>query len=524
MSTILPPLSVAQPPATGAAAAALLAAAGGPLPEAIAGLPPGAVVNAVVMPQPGLARGMVEVMTNAGVFMLRGRGEMPLPDGARLGLQVVQAEGQTLFRLVSVNGRPLAGAGMPAAAGPAIGLPTPAVATPEGGAPEAAAAAGTTPASPSPPLGLPATLVRPAAAATTATAAAGTATASPPAPSGGLPPDLPAGTVLTVRIAAVGAPAAAPSAAATVSPPAAPFPAPAAPAAAPPPPTSTPSLAGTVTSHVPGGQALVETGIGTLSLPAVADLPEGAPVVLDVVAPPLLPTPPKSAVPTAGPGQANWQSLAETMQTLAGADQPQAAEQMMRLLPQLGPRLAANLSVMASALASGQVRALVGEGPLRGLERAGRKDLAHRLGKDLDALDDEPTQARGNGDWRGMTLPLWTGAQIDPIHLYVRRPPADEDETAGGRHKGDEHRFLLEISLTRLGRMQFDGLVQREAKRFDLIIRTAQPLPEEMRRDILGLFASTAEVVGTKGTVVFQGGGQFVELPPAPAGTTRFSV
>jgi len=45
-----------------------------------------------------------------------------------------------------------------------------------------------------------------------------------------------------------------------------------------------------------------------------------------------------------------------------------------------------------------------------------------------------------------------------------------------------------------------------------------------MRHDILGLFTVTGDAVGTKGSVTFQPGGRFVDLPPPPPPSTSFSV
>ncbi|MGE5504597.1 MAG: DNA polymerase III, partial [Actinomycetota bacterium] len=296
------------------------------------------------------------------------------------------------------------------------------------------------------------------------------------------------------------------------------------PAAAPPAPTpSAPSvLTGTVIGHPPGGPAVVETPAGLLSLPASVPLTAGATVRLEVVAPPQLP-PAAAPAPTQTDGlqDRGWPALSEATETLAAADPP-AAEQLMRIVPQLGPRLAAGLALFSGALRSGDAKALVGEGGVRGLDKAGRRDLADRLRKDFLSLADEATRPLGDGEWRGLAMPLMAGgAEIDRIHLYVRRPPADDEEGKG--KGGGEQRFILEVSLSSLGRLQLDGLVARQSKRFDLIVRTDRPLSDEMRRDIAGIFAESGQLTGTIGQVSFQSG-RFVELPPTEAKGTRITV
>jgi hypothetical protein len=299
--------------------------------------------------------------------------------------------------------------------------------------------------------------------------------------------------------------------------------------AAPPPPAASAAapvlLGGSVLAHSPVGNALVQTPAGLLSLPSGLPLPPGGSVALEVVAPPLPPPPPaphEQAGPS-GPGPAGWPALSDAMDALATADH-QAAEQMMRAIPQGGPRLAAGLALFAEAVQSGDFKPLLGDSAVKVLERAGRRDLVGKLKKDLAALADEASRpVGGGGEWRSLTMPFVNGADIDPIRLHVRRPPDDEEQQRGGG-QGHERRFILELDMSRLGRLQLDGLVRREDKRFDLILRTAQPLSDEMRRDIIGIFATCGELTGTKGQVVFQAGGRFVELPPTAPPATRIMV
>jgi len=594
MSTILPP-AASGPAIPAPSATPVVTVAGGGAAAEVAALPTGAVLEAVVLPQQGQGRNLLEVVTSGGALILRIRDGLQLPGGANLILQVASSGGQTALRLAAVNGRMLtpgilpgttAAAGQPAAALPELAATLPNL-TP-GGLPPSA--------------GLTATLLRSAVAA--GQPADPAATAALPA---GLGPDLPTGTRLTLRIAGITMPelptaavtattpttgpttglATAPTttaptaeAAPTPSAPTIPTtsdatatptdtaapttpptsaPSTAAPATAPPTasaPATTPSsvptgttpttvpapppaataptaepastaLPGTVLDQSPGGPTLVQTPIGTLSLPSAGPLPPGAALDLRVVGPPLPPLPSLApAAPTPTPLSQDWPAMTDALQTLAAnADAGAAIEQLARTLPQLNPQLAANLSVFASALKAGDDRPLLGDSVVRGLEKAGRRDLAGRLKADFHLLSQKAATPLGaNGEWRGFALPLILGVEVAPVHLYVHQPPPDSDGEAGGGRRGDEHRFLVEVNLSRLGRMQFDGLVQREAKRFDLIIRTAEPMSEEMRRDIQGLFLLTSEAVGTKGGVVFQAGGRFLDLPPAPVGATRLTV
>lgn len=477
--------------------------------------------------------------------------------GATLTFQFQQQNGGFVLRLAAVNGR--ATAGTPAATLAAAGgggLPPPlspslpplggsGLSLPQGGAGQRAGMAATGPAAAAmaPALladglpGLTATVLRPGlapqpggASGTVPSPAGSPPTATFPGPgpgvgnpaqagapspaanaSGALPAawsTLAPGTQLSLRLAEArpadggNAPAASLPSAATVS-------------LAPPTPAAPLVLTGRVLANaIPGGGALVQTEIGLLSLPSGLSLPVGGMVRLDVVGPPL-PPPPAPPPVAQGLGTGGWPALSEAIEQLARSD-GQAANLLIQALPQAGPRLAAALAGFAAAVRKGESRLPGGEATQRGLDKIGRPDLADRLRGDIKSLAEEAARPRGAaGDWQTLTMPFLNGAQIDPIRLHVQSPPEDGSQRQGGG--GGEKRFILDVEMSRLGRIQFDGLVQRETKRFDLIVRTRQPLDPVICRDIAGIFAECAQLTGIKGAVSFQAGRAFVDLPPGPA-------
>lgn len=288
-----------------------------------------------------------------------------------------------------------------------------------------------------------------------------------------------------------------------------------------PPPAQTATLPALVLAQPAGGAALVQSPAGVLSLNVASPLQVGSLLRLEVIGQPLAP-PPLAPAPSPPQGltPGGWPSLDQAVDTLMQSDR-QAAEQLMRMIPQAGPRLAAALSLFAGAVRAADVRPLLSEPVTRGLERAGRKDLAERLKQEFLDLADDAARPLGRGDWQAITLPFAHGANIDPIDLYVHRPPDDED---GGGKKGSEQRFILDVRMSVLGRIQLDGLVQKDAKRFDLIVRTAEVLPAAMCRDIAGIFAECGQLTGIKGQVSFQAGRPFVDLLPSAAPATQIVV
>lgn len=568
----------AIPPAPPAAAAQ--AGSGAPVTvsvvsdaNAVADLPDGAVVTAEAAAR--AAKGTLTITTADGqtvqVKVQPGVQLPPIAEGAALLLQVQNKNGELILRLLAVNGRALTGAslpqmpgGSPAAGQPAsgpvqtsgpgmAGLPASGRNAAAGQAPLTAGTTAVPPAVMTPP-GLTATVIRPALTAAPPSVPGG----FPPGQTAGLPPNLAPGTTLTVRIAVIGqpngggdgappgtspgTPPATPTATGPQAPglagaiaPRPPLPghaaAPALPAGGPsPPPAPVPAAApsstllpGMVIAHPPGGQAVVQTAVGTLSVPIPDDLATGTALTLDVVGKPMPPSPAASAAPPRpGLGEGGWPALSQALDTLANAAQPQALEQLLRTIPQANPRLAASIAAFAGALRNGEAKALLPDTALRGLEKAGKKDVAERLKGDMETLTEQAGRPAGGGEWRNYTLPFLHGGAIEPIRLFVREGGDGDTRKAGGT--GNDQRFVVDLNLTRLGRLQMDGLVRREDKLFDLIIRTGNPLPQQMRHDILGIFANASELVGTKGGVSFQAGGRWIEPPPDPPGPTRLEV
>lgn len=276
------------------------------------------------------------------------------------------------------------------------------------------------------------------------------------------------------------------------------------------------TLTGTVVAQPPAGQAVVATAIGTLAVPVPAPVEVGTTLRLELGAGQ---TPaPAPAAPPEGLTRQGWPALTETLTALGSTDGA-ALDTLMRALPQGGPHLAAAMAAFAGSMRRGQGRLALGEEPLRVLEKAGRGDLAQRLRGDLDALEEKPARTMAGAEgWQAQTMPFVHQGAIEAIALYVRGGISDQEGGGKGQGKGGgDQRFILDFRLSNLGRLQLDGLVRQPDKLFDLIIRTQAPLPERMRMEIMAIFTQAAELVGTKGGVMFQAGGAWVDFQPAQA-------
>ncbi|WP_141415238.1 hypothetical protein [Caenispirillum bisanense] len=266
-------------------------------------------------------------------------------------------------------------------------------------------------------------------------------------------------------------------------------------------------LPGTVLPGGTQGQTFVQTSAGTLAVAGRIAAPPGTQIGLEVLraaAPPATAAPlPAGAAPVFS--ATAWPSLTEALQVLGTSE---AGRRLAEVLPQANPRLVATIAGFSTAAqAGGEVRLWPGSGVMRALERAGER--GERVAKTLkgDLAEASTVRRDGSGtEWRVTTLPFHVGGEVTRIQMISRRQGSGDHEDGGeGEGKGGGgQRFLLTLELSRLGALQIDGLFRKTDRRFDLILRTHQPLPTEMRRDLMGLFANTVSALGLKGGLGFQ--------------------
>lgn len=272
-------------------------------------------------------------------------------------------------------------------------------------------------------------------------------------------------------------------------------------------------ITGTVARATHAGQPIIQTPVGTLSLDTKSPLPPGSTVTLQLSGPPTTPlSPSKGVSPFSLEGLSHsreWPNLKEAINVLHQSNPAAAQHLTSTAIPRADSQLAANILLFLGALRSGDIRGWFGNSGMRSLERV-RPDLMNGLREDFTRIS-QLADDRGPADWRLTLIPFLNGAEIEQIRLFMRRnldKKKKKNETPGTR-------FIIDVDLSRLGRIQLDGLVQSEGKQLDLIMRTEQPLLPEMRNDIRAIYVNAAEITGFKGGLTFQSSPPgFIELTP----------
>lgn len=243
------------------------------------------------------------------------------------------------------------------------------------------------------------------------------------------------------------------------------------------------------------GSAIVNTG-GTLLTLQGLSAPVASAVVLSAAAPkPPVTVPQTLANPTLSAVLPGVAELIGAANATGGA--AQAA--MQAIIPRLGPHMAANMIFFMRALRTGDLNDLLGKDARIAIERSGRANSVKRATADLEQI----ARANDSGnEWSVYPIPLGVGGQrIEPIRLYVRQA---EDDASGQKSDGKAKptRFLIDLDLTKLGRIQLDGLAR--LPKLELLVRSEAPLDPSLQQPLKRLFADVTSARGIQGAMNFQ--------------------
>jgi hypothetical protein len=203
----------------------------------------------------------------------------------------------------------------------------------------------------------------------------------------------------------------------------------------------------------------------------------------------------------------SWPALEQAFQAIEEVSPGSAQKLTNSFVPRPGAALTSSIIYFLSALKGGDLRSWVGEKSLRLIQRS-QPNIISRIREDFSTLSrmaDEPA----SGDWRVALIPINTGAEIQQIRLLLRQNKEETNED-----KTSDTRFVIDVDLSRFGRLQLDGLVREKGKSLDLIVRSDAHLANTIQNDIRTIFLEAADLTGLKGGVNFQSApADFVDIP-----------
>ncbi|MBK6897056.1 MAG: hypothetical protein IPH06_10745 [Alphaproteobacteria bacterium] len=198
-----------------------------------------------------------------------------------------------------------------------------------------------------------------------------------------------------------------------------------------------------------------------------------------------------------------WPVLQE-MLTILPQVAPQAAQAFVNMLP--SPSNPQNLAPTAlffiAAVRAGDVEGWLGGKAVDALRRSGRGDVLSRFSQEMSGLSRAASEPVGQ-DWKALSLPLYWQNQLLKVPVFYRQ---DQDSRSGQNGEKGSTRFIINLDLSRMGKIQMDALYLKGAKRFDLILRTEQAFSKAMEQEMRGLFTEALAEVSLTGGLIFQTG------------------
>jgi hypothetical protein len=273
-------------------------------------------------------------------------------------------------------------------------------------------------------------------------------------------------------------------------------------------------LAGRVLATSTDTETLVDTAVGTLSIPVQETPPPiGASIQLKIiaVAPPITAEKPAAAPPPVSDNATPAPLLEEAAAALAPVA-PALAQQLQAQLslPPNDQLTSLILSFLGGLKAAGPTPARWPDPAVRKvLVETGHSDVAAKL--DADASQIGRQRPAPPGDWSITVLPYLGSATSKPMRLYRRTPDAEEQQRGGGE------RFVVELEMVRLGALQFDGLVRE--RRFDLVLRSEKPLEDGLKQGIERTFRDSLLIAGWSGELSYARSGPVPMIPLPPEGS-----
>lgn len=199
----------------------------------------------------------------------------------------------------------------------------------------------------------------------------------------------------------------------------------------------------------------------------------------------------------------NWETL-EEIQKILVQNAPQAAHTLANTIPNANApaRILPAALFFIAAMRSGDIQNWLGDKAVDAVKRAGKSDLLSRLSGETSF----PSRSENSSqDWRTTVFPLSWQNEIHKISLHYRKEGSGGDNQ--NDDKGGKTRFIMDLSLSNIGKIQIDGLFQgniNSSARLDVILRTTQSFSQTMRMQMRQIYKNALDETKITGNLDFQ--------------------
>lgn len=231
-------------------------------------------------------------------------------------------------------------------------------------------------------------------------------------------------------------------------------------------------------------------------------LPTGAKLSLTPAVLPSAQNVPLVALPPAYFLTPEMWTVFQDIQTALTQNAPQVAQAFSNMVPSASnpSQLAPTALFFLAAVRAGDVSGWLGERAVNTLRRIGKIDLLSKLTQETRSLTRVSAETVSQ-DWRGTTIPMQWDNQIFKLPIYYKQ---DDGQSQSNNEKKGDTRFVINMDLSQMGKVQVDALFQKSSKRLDLILRTEQGFTKAMQQDMRGLYKSALDDVQFSGELRFQ--------------------
>lgn len=200
-----------------------------------------------------------------------------------------------------------------------------------------------------------------------------------------------------------------------------------------------------------------------------------------------------------------WGALEEFITTIKES-YPQLSTNISNSIPAPNREFPATALFFLAAIKFGSVDGWLGTNTLQILKNSEKAKLADTLKDNFSRITNLYKESY-IGEWKIISMPFTHENNIEQMKIYINKEFDENDnENKNQNRKIKSMRFVFNIELSKMGKMQIDGSLKKEEKLLNMTLRSAIKLHEIMRGEISSIYISTLEQMGMKGQITFASG------------------
>ena len=263
-----------------------------------------------------------------------------------------------------------------------------------------------------------------------------------------------------------------------------------------------------VAATTPSGQPILYTPLGVMITDEKLSLLAGQKIKLQII-------PNKIRIPTDITPELRvsdyfnfreWTNLEKMIEEIRTTQHSINMESIISKIPKPDNKMTAKMLFFLQALKGASIKNWLGIDNSIFLEKT-NPDLFKQLDEDFLILSRNLIEP-GTNEWRTTIIPIMNGLGLDHFQFHT------QDQSFHKENHADKKgaRFIIDLELSHLGRIQIDGLTRKKNKNFDLIIRSERDLGNQIKKKINTIYLNFTKIMTFSGQISFQVSKKFAEI------------